>query len=138
LDVEKAITELGVGEGLLSFLDENGVPFPVERGLICPPVSFIGPVTPADRDKIIHSSIVYGHYEKSVDRESAYERLKARALGSAPSDAGRDSPTARPPRGRAPESMAETVMKSAMRAAGTQMGRSLIRGVLGSILGGRR
>jgi uncharacterized protein len=138
LDVEKAITELGVGEGLLSFLDENGTPFPVERGLICPPVSLIGPVTPADRDKIIHSSIVYGHYEKSVDRESAYERLKARTMQSAPADAVPDSPTPRPSRGRPPESMAESMMKSAMRAAGSQMGRSLIRGVLGSILGGRR
>src|SRR6185295_935823 len=79
LDVETAITELGVGEALVSFLDEKGVPSPVQRGLICPPVSFIGPIAAGDRDRIIRASLLYGHYEKSVDRESAYERLKAKA-----------------------------------------------------------
>jgi uncharacterized protein len=135
LNVESVITELGVGEALVSFLDEKGIPTPVQRGLICPPVSFIGPISAADRDKTIRSSLIYGHYEKAVDRESAYERLKAKASASPTVDPSPQRPVAR---GRQPESMAETMMKSAVRAAGSQMGRSLIRGVLGSILGGRR
>ena len=136
LDVEKAITELGVGEALVSFLDDKGIPSPVQRGLICPPLSFIGTVDAADREKIIRSSIVYGHYEKPVDRESAYERLRKRAESA--EVAGEATPIPAPPRGRQRESMTETMMKSVVRAAGSQMGRSLIRGVLGSILGGRR
>lgn len=137
LNVEKAITELGVGEALLSFLDEKGVPAAVQRGLICPPVSFIGPIAASDRDRIIRGSLIYGHYEKSVDRESAYERLRAKASESAAASAESQAPRS-PSRGRQPDSMAETMMKSVVRAAGSQMGRSLIRGVLGSILGGRR
>jgi hypothetical protein len=142
LDVEKAITELGVGEALVSFLDDKGVPAAVERGLICPPMSFIGPIGASDRDRIIRASLVYGHYQKSVDRESAYERLKAKA-SEAPAvepskgeSSGRRTPAA--PRARQTDTMTEAMMKSAMRAAGSQMGRTLIRGVLGSILGGRR
>jgi len=135
VNVEKAITELGVGEALVSFLDEKGIPVPVHRGFICPPVSQVGPVTPADREKVIRASVIYGHYEKAVDRESAYERLKAKASLSAPDE---PAPKRAPARGRTPDTMAETMMKSVVRAAGSQMGRSLIRGVLGSILGGRR
>ena len=133
LDVETVITELSVGEALVSFLDEKGSPAPVQRGLILPPLSFVGPVAASDRERIIRSSVIYGHYEKSLDRESAYELLKARAARTAQSV---QPPTS--PRGRQPETLAETMMKSAVRAAGSQMGRSLIRGVLGSILGGRR
>jgi DNA helicase HerA-like ATPase len=135
LNVEAAITELAVGEALVSFLDDNGIPSPVQRGLICPPVSSIGPVSPQERERIIRSSMIYGHYEKSVDRESAYERLRAKATASPAPEAVPQRPA---PRGRQPDSMAETMMKSVVRAAGSQMGRSLIRGVLGSILGGRR
>jgi len=142
LDVETAITELGVGEALVSFLDEKGIPSVVERGLIYPPLSFIGPVSAADREKIIRGSILYGHYQKTVDRESAYERLKAKAAeAAAPPAPKAESETRRvpaPSRGRQSDTMAEAMMKSALRAAGSQMGRSLIRGVLGSILGGRR
>jgi hypothetical protein len=113
--------------------------------LICPPASFIGPIAAVDRDKIIRSSVIYGHYEKAVDRESAYERLKAKAAQSPeapPAEMPRDETpmprTTGAPRGRQPDSLAEAMMKSVVRAAGSQMGRSLIRGVLGSILGGRR
>jgi DNA helicase HerA-like ATPase len=139
LDVERAITELGVGEALVSFLDENGAPIPVERALICPPSSQIGPIAPQIRQPLIQGSAVYGRYEKAVDRSSAYELLQARASRAAQSAApGRGGP-APLPRGRQPETMAQTMMKSVVRAAGSQMGRSLIRGVLGSILGtGRR
>ena len=135
LDVEAVITELGVGEALVSFLDEKGIPTPVQRGLICPPVSFIGPIAAADRDRIIRSSLNFGHYEKAIDRESAYERLKAKATASPTVETPPQRPVSR---GRQPDSMTETMMKSVVRAAGSQMGRSLIRGVLGSILGGRR
>jgi DNA helicase HerA-like ATPase len=143
LNTETAITELGVGEALVSFLDEKGVPSVVQRGLICPPLSFIGPISTTDRDRIIRASMIYGHYEKTVDRESAYERLRAKAAQSpAINPAGMsDAPSPRTPaapKGRQPESMAEAMMKSVVRAAGSQMGRSLIRGVLGSILGGRK
>jgi len=145
LDVEKAITELGVGEALVSFLDEKGVPALVQRGLICPPGSFIGPITSSERDRIVRGSLVYKHYQESVDRESAYERLKAKAAQapavepSSAESSGRRTPA---PRGRQTDTVAEAMMKSVVRAAGTaagvQLGRSLIRGVLGSILGGRK
>ncbi len=79
LDTETVITELGVGEALISFLDEKGRPNVVEQALIRPPFSQIGPIEPKDRKRIIQSSLVYGFYEKSVDRESTYEMLKKRA-----------------------------------------------------------
>jgi len=79
LDEETVITELGVGEALVSFLDEKGRPGMVERAFILPPQGQIGPITPAQRQAVIASSLVAGHYEKEIDRESAYENLKARA-----------------------------------------------------------
>jgi len=141
LDVERAITELGVGEALVSFLDEKGVPAMVQQGLICPPMSFIGPISSPERDRIVRGSLAYSHYQKSVDRESAYERLKAKAAESSPvgqATGPKIRPTPAAPRARQTDTMAEAMMKSVARAAGSQMGRSLIRGVLGSILGGRR
>ena len=85
LDVAKCITELEVGEALISFLDEKGTPGVVERALVCPPRSQIGPITPDQRQQLMKTSIVAGVYENAVDRESAYELLKARA-GQAASD----------------------------------------------------
>src|SRR6266403_2741475 len=79
LDIESAITELGVGEALVSFLSDKGQPTVVDRALIYPPQSQLPPLTPAERDQVIKQSAFYGHYEKVVDRESAYEMLKARA-----------------------------------------------------------
>ncbi|HYL18041.1 MAG TPA: helicase HerA-like domain-containing protein, partial [Burkholderiales bacterium] len=79
LNTEKVITELGVGEALVSFLDANGTPAIVERAWILPPASRIGPATPQERSQTIKSSLVYGHYEQTVDRESAYEKLAAAA-----------------------------------------------------------
>src|SRR5690242_16849374 len=78
LKIEQAITELGVGEALVSLLDEKGRPNVTERAFIVPPVSQLGPLSPAQRRGIIESSTVFGHYEKAVDRESAYEKLKGR------------------------------------------------------------
>jgi DNA helicase HerA-like ATPase len=145
LNVERVIMELAVGEALVSCLDERGTPIPVQRGLVCPPGSLVGPMNPNDRDRTIRASVIYGHYEKTVDRESAYELLKQRAsqVPSAaspppvsPDELGTSPQRTAGTRGRQPDTMAETMMKSVVRAAGSQMGRSLIRGVLGSILGG--
>jgi hypothetical protein len=156
LDVEKAITELGVGEALVSFLDEKGRPHPVERAFVIPPRSRIGPITAEERRKVIAGSLVAGHYEKAVDRESAYEILAARAgaraqagatqAGEAPGGGGMIGgilgqlglPGGQAPRGRTRETAFEAAAKSAARAVGSEVGRRIIRGVLGSILGGRR
>jgi DNA helicase HerA-like ATPase len=143
LDVEKTITELAVGEALVSFLDEKGIPLPVERAFICPPHSQIGPISPDQRRQLISSSLVAGVYEKTVDRESAYERLKGRAAQQpAPSQPASQSPSWFPnlgfpsSSGRRGDTLAEAAMKSAARAMGSSVGRQIIRGVLGSLLGG--
>jgi DNA helicase HerA-like ATPase len=138
LKVEKAITELEVGEALVSLLDEKGSPRPVERALVVPPACRLGPVTDAERRQIIEGSALKGHYEKAVDRESAYEILKSRAVKTTEKEAAEaeTAPAAR--RGRPRENVAEAMMKSAARAIGSQIGRQIIRGVLGSLLGGRR
>ncbi len=153
-DAETAITELGVGEALLSFLDEQGRPSVVERAFILPPTSRIGPQTAEERQAVIRSSAIYGHYENVVDRESAYEKLKGSAVAAPPkggTPAGEAPPAAAgggwldglgdlfggagSGRGRG-DSVIETAAKSAARAIGSQVGREIIRGVLGSILGG--
>jgi len=137
LDVAKVITELAVGEALVSFLNEKGEPGVVERAFIIPPHSRIGPISAGERNALRESSLVAGHYEKAVDRESAYEKLNARAGAAAGSSPGELSAEPRP-RGRQPESLVEAMAKSAVRAAGSQIGRQIIRGVLGSIFGGSR
>jgi DNA helicase HerA-like ATPase len=149
LDVEKAITELGVGEALVSFLDEKGRPHPVERAFVIPPRSRIGPITPDERREVIEGSLVAGHYEKAVDRESAYEILAARAGVRAQGEATDSGvlggilgklglPGGGEAKGRTRETAIEAAAKSAARAMGSEVGRRIIRGVLGSILGGRR
>ncbi|HET9652728.1 MAG TPA: helicase HerA-like domain-containing protein [Usitatibacter sp.] len=153
LDVEKVISELAVGEALVSFLDEKGAPRPVERALIVPPGSRVGPITPQERRGVIDGSLVAGHYEKAVDRESAYEKLKARTESRgtggttpAPGGLGGILDTLGLPggngggtgRGRGRETALEAAAKSAARAIGSEVGRRIIRGVLGSILGSRR
>jgi hypothetical protein len=152
LDVEAAITELAVGEALVSLLDEKGRPHPVERALIVPPRSQLGPVTPEQRQAIIKQSVLYGHYEAEVDRESAYEKLKGRAelspAAATPSSQAEGEKTASGGwldsiggmlgGGGNRQGVAEAAIKSAARAIGSQLGREIIRGVLGSILGGKR
>jgi DNA helicase HerA-like ATPase len=146
LKAEKVITELGVGEALVSFLDAKGTPCVVERAFIVPPGSHIGPIGEDERQKIIQSSVVYGHYEKTVDRESAYEKLKTRTEEQAPA---KPSQSANPvgdiifgktgPRGgRQSQGILEAMTKSAARSIGSELGRQVLRGVLGSILGGKR
>ncbi len=145
LKVAEVITELAVGEALVSTLDEKGSPTPVERIWIVPPESRMGPVTAEERQRTIKASPLYGHYEKPIDRESAYEILKARAAQPAKAQASKtDSSvfddllgTSRKG-GRSREGVVEAMTKSAARAIGSQIGRQIIRGVLGSLLGGRR
>ena len=137
LDLEKAIPELGIGEAIVSFLDEKGTPLPAERVFIAPPFSRIGPIEANERLAILQSSIIAGVYEQSVDRESAYEMLKSKAekaASSPPAEEVRKTRTST----RQPEDVMTAVMKSAARAAASQAGRSLIRGILGGLLGGKR
>jgi uncharacterized protein len=150
---EGAITELAVGEALISLLDEKGRPTIVERAFVLPPASRIGPITPEERQAIMAASPVAGTYDKTADRESAYERLRSRAskstapgplespgaseesslggrikdsLGGLLSGSGRK------------DSLVEAMAKSAARTMGSTVGREIIRGVLGSLMGGRR
>lgn len=137
MDTEKAITELGVGEALVSFLDDKGTPGIVQRAFVCPPHSQIGPITPDQRQKIITSSNVYGHYEKVVDRESAFEMLRARTQQQTKeAEKIETKPKAAKSAGRQSDDLVSSVMKSAGRAMASQAGRELTRGILGSLLGG--
>lgn len=142
LDVAGVITELGVGEALVSFLDERGRPLPVERAFVCPPGSRIGTVTGQERQQTMRSSLISGVYEKQVDRESAYEILRARAekaVAESETEAAANSgAAARRPAGRQPDTLLETVAKTAARTVGSELGRRLVRGILGSLLGGRK
>jgi len=147
----------------VSLLDPKGTPGITERVWILPPSSQIGPITPDERKKLIADSVVAGVYEKHVDRESAYEKLKARAETAADSSGAppaKRSPagTAAPapegggmfgglgdilfgstgPRGGRREGMIEAAAKSASRSVGSAIAREITRGVLGSILGGGR
>jgi DNA helicase HerA-like ATPase len=137
LDVSKAITELAVGEALVSVLDAKGAPTMVERAMVCPPRSRLTPLSAEERTGIIKASVLFGHYEKAVDRESAYEKLKQRTMEA--QTAGTAEPSRR---GRTAGSESETaklfgaMAKSAAHAVGSQIGRQIIRGVLGSIFGG--
>ena len=158
LDIETAITELAVGEALVSLLDVKGSPSVTERVYVLPPGSQIGPITPAQRQALMQSSLVAGAYEKTVDRESAYEKLQGRA------NAGAVSATSAPnggaagktesggimgglndvlfgstgPRGGKHDGLAQSMARSAVRTIGSSVGREIIRGVLGSLFGGRR
>jgi DNA helicase HerA-like ATPase len=137
LDVVRVITELGVGEALVSFLDRKGSPSVVERAFILPPKSRLLPLDQQERSRILQQSLLAGHYERSIDRESAYEILKERA-GQA--KVQEDMPAAGPkgePKTQK-KTLFEAVAKSAAHAIGSQIGRQIIRGVLGSILGSGR
>lgn len=145
LDVEQAITELGVGEALISFLDEDGTPHIVQRAFIVPPRSQIGPITSEERRTIIDKSPIKGKYENTIERESAFEILKARAAKSSKNieeavqkNQSQNSPKSARGSGRKSDSLVEAMMKSAARSVGSAVGRQIVRGILGSILGGRR
>jgi DNA helicase HerA-like ATPase len=166
LDIEKAITELGVGEALVSLLDAKGRPSETEQVYVLLPGSQLGPITPAQRQALLANSLVAGVYEQALDRESAYERLKGAApeagssagatTGSAPAGpAGQKPPQATAtdqvlsglgdalfgstgPRGGQRQGLAQMMVKSAIRNIGSAVGREIVRGVMGSILGGRK
>jgi DNA helicase HerA-like ATPase len=136
LDALRAITELGVGEALVSVLDGKGTPTQVERAWVLPPRSRLTPLTAAERDQVVRTSVLYGVYEKVIDRESAYEVLKAKAATMQAEEAQRVAQKRQPPSatdqvGKMLGSMAQ----SAARSIGTQIGRQIMRGVLGSIFG---
>ena len=144
LNVETVITELGVGEALVSVLDEKGTPTVVERALVCPPQSRFAPLSGAERTAVIARSPLAGFYEKVVDRESAHEALQAKAQAAAAAAAAEAAAAPAPAQGGKSEVAGQvgTVLgafaKSAAHAIGSQVGRQIIRGVLGSIFGGGR
>jgi DNA helicase HerA-like ATPase len=156
LDIEAAITELAVGEALLSLLDAKGRPSLTERAYVLPPASQLGPISPAQRQALMQGSLVAGIYEKTVDRESAHEILAARAqaagaAGTAGAPGAGEAADgglmgslndllfgSTGPRGGQRDGLAQTLAKSAVRTMGSTVGREIIRGVLGSMLGGKR
>jgi DNA helicase HerA-like ATPase len=146
LDTAQAITELGVGEALVSFLDEKGMPAVVDRAFILPPQGQIGPITAEQRKQLIIKSPLFGTYEPSFDRESAYEVLMARAGHAAAPEATPAPPTAQAPpvlpkRSKGKEKPTTTTKvidafaTSAARSVASTVGRELVRGVLGGLLG---
>ena len=145
LDTEKVITELGVGEALVSTLEKKGTPGIVQRTLIRPPSSRIGPASDAERAELLRKSPFAGRYDNAVDRESAHEILTARAekaareaeeAARAMEEKKRQERLARGS-GRRRQSVGEALMKSVARSIGSQMGRTIIRGILGSLFKGR-
>ena len=153
LDVAQVISQLGVGEALVSTLQEKGVPMPVERTLICPPRCRMGAITAEERAAVRGRSPVGAKYDTAVNRESAYEILSKRAAEIAQSAPAPSAGAGRQPAPQAPASnplgdilwgtgrrqgMAEAMAKSAARAVGSELGRQILRGVLGGIFGGSR
>ena len=158
LDIETAITELAVGEALVSFLDAKGRPSVTERVYVLPPGSQIGPISTEQRQALIQNSLVAGVYEKEVDRQSAYEKLQERAqtsiAGAAQAPNGGAAGEAASggilgglndvlfgttgPRGAKHDGLAQSMARSAVRTMGSTVGREIIRGVLGSLFGGNK
>ncbi|MFC4626069.1 helicase HerA-like C-terminal domain-containing protein [Daeguia caeni] len=146
----EAITNLATGEALVSTLQAKGVPSVVQRTLIRPPASRIGPLTPEERQKIIAASPIAGQYEQAIDRDSAFEMLARKAEAAAQSQAKPQGQTAQQPDGQegilgdllgaalgtgkrsGRQTIAEAAMKSVVRSVGSSLGRALVRGILGS------
>jgi hypothetical protein len=151
VDTEKAITELGVGEVLISLLDDKGTPTMVDRAFVVPPVGHLGPITPEQRSQLMSTSLVAGIYDSPVDRESAFELLQRKAeeklaaqqqieaQEEAAKQAAAEEKASRSA-ARAPDTVWESIGKSVARSAsssiGRQIGNQIVRGVLGGILGG--
>jgi DNA helicase HerA-like ATPase len=153
LKVETVITELGVGEALVSFLDQKGTPTVVERAFVVPPGTRVGPVTAQERAAVVQASGLGATYDKTEDRESAYEKLAQhvaeRTAATAPAKAGEPQSAgglfgslgdflggSTGPRGGRREGAIAAAAKSAARSIGSGLGREIVRGVLGSIFGG--
>lgn len=144
LDTEQVITELGVGEALVSVLDEKGVPTSVERILVRPPASQMGPLSADERSQLLTQSLLAGVYDQELDRDSAYEALRRQAEQALSDKTARTRTQQQADRDRAPtrstrksglESMAGSLGRSAMRSLGSQLGRAIVRGLLGSFKG---
>jgi len=146
LKAEQVITELGVGEALVSFLDEKGTPRIVERAWIVPPGSQVGPISDTERQNVMRSSALFAKYQAAVDRESAYEKLTQKKAPApdkpsqpeqAPSNPVSDILFGKtgPRGGKQSQGLIEAMARSAARTVGSSVGREIVRGVLGSILG---
>lgn len=136
LNTRKVITELKTGEALVSVLDDNGAPTPVERILICPPSSRIGPLNSAERQEIINPSPMKGRYDDIIDRESAYEILKERAQNQMEEKIQeREVKTAKKSRTSNRQSYTESITKSVLRSVGSSLGRQIVRGIMKTLLG---
>jgi uncharacterized protein len=161
LNIEAAITELAVGEALVSFLDSKGRPCETERVFVLPPGSQLGPITAEQRQALIQGSLVAGVYEQTLDRESAYEKIKGQTPATGPGSATTPLPGQSPaaaehasgglmgglsdllfgstgPRSGQRDGVAQMVVKSAVRTVGSAIGREIVRGVLGGLLGSSR
>ena len=165
LDIEAAITELAVGEALVSLLDTKGRPSETERAYVMPPGSQIGPIASAQRQALMQQSLVAGVYDKTVDRESAHELLRAHVQKRQEAEAGQANSSERPripgapapgtepagsnklneflfgrtgPRGGQYDGLAQTMAKTVVRTVSSGIGRQILRGVLGGLLGGKR
>lgn len=146
-DTEKLITQLGVGEALVSTLDDDGIPSITQKTLISPPRSRMGPMLESERYAVKNTSPFSGRYDHPIDRDSAHERLQQRvqdmteAAEQEPTPSGgarrMGSTPARKPKGRKRQSVAETLLKSVARSVGSSLGRQIARGLLGSIFRGR-
>ncbi len=137
LDVAEVITQLGVGEALVSMLDEKGMPGIVQRALMLPPTSQIGPIPDDLRQQIIRSSRVAGKYENTLDRESAYEKLQVRNA-AVPAQGAAESAPGKPKHTKPEPTTFDRVLKAANSPVGKQIGRELARGLMGALLGTKR
>jgi hypothetical protein len=136
IETEKVITELGIGEALVSVLDDSGVPSVVERVIVAPPESRLGPLTDGERSQVVSQSIVSGIYDKEVNRESAFELLRKRKEAT-PAPASSTPSTRSGGGGYKRQSSLEAFCKSVLRTVGTQLGREIYRGIFGSMRIGR-
>ena len=158
-DCYEAITKLGTGEALVSTLEDKGVPSMVQRTLIRPPASRLGPVTPDERKALMKQSPVAGEYDETVDRESAFEVLHKKVNGQQPEQSqgtatdsvqkpstgggwtlpdfngtkSKPAPRETAPRSSGRQTVTEAAMKSVARSVASSLGRALVRGILGSL-----
>jgi DNA helicase HerA-like ATPase len=132
IDTETAISQLGVGEALVSVLAVDGTPTPVDRILVAPPESRIGPLTDAERAQQLQSSPLAGVYDQTIDRESAFELLKKRQTQLTPAPASQVGSAA----GSMLKSFGQQVLRSTATGMGFTIGNEIVRGLMGSIFGG--
>jgi DNA helicase HerA-like ATPase len=133
-NLAEVMTQLGVGEALVSTLDEKGFPTPGVTVLIAPPATRLGPLTPDERHGVVQSSPVMGRYETAIDRTSAYEKLQARRDDNMPESQASPQPRHAPTVGRPRPSIGEKMVTSTVQSIGRQIGRELIRGLFGALV----